>query len=198
MPGQSDYGTLDRRHQAERETAVYAVLASINIKRHRKTMSHEKTKRKTILNLQLHLWTSTSFVLSPLKSQRIWSTFSMRWPRRFCHFHFSSLCAPHVVSPRDLWLCVLPRWQFNVNVNHGELLILTCLGALVFICSLEELLSMRTVLMAATLLLAVHASSPSLRVPRMPTSSVRRSNVLACAASSKVAAISMVRIKDGL
>jgi len=26
-------------------------------------------------------------------------------------------CAPHVVSPRDLWLCVLPRWQFNVNVN---------------------------------------------------------------------------------
>ena len=27
------------------------------------------------------------------------------------------LCAFHVVSPRDLWLCVLPRWQFNVNVN---------------------------------------------------------------------------------
>ena len=26
-------------------------------------------------------------------------------------------CAFHVVSPRDLWLCVLPRWQFNVNVN---------------------------------------------------------------------------------
>jgi hypothetical protein len=26
-------------------------------------------------------------------------------------------CASHVVSPRDLWLCVLPRWQINVNVN---------------------------------------------------------------------------------
>jgi hypothetical protein len=24
--------------------------------------------------------------------------------------------ALHVVSPRDLWLCVLPRWQVNVNV----------------------------------------------------------------------------------
>jgi hypothetical protein len=24
--------------------------------------------------------------------------------------------ALHVVSPRDLWLCVLPRWQINVNV----------------------------------------------------------------------------------
>ena len=23
----------------------------------------------------------------------------------------------HVVSPRDLWLCVLPRWHFNVNVH---------------------------------------------------------------------------------
>lgn len=34
----------------------------------------------------------------------------------------------------------------------------------------------------ATLLLTVHASSPSLRVTHMPTSSVRRSNVLACAA----------------
>ena len=29
-----------------------------------------------------------------------------------------SLCAFHVVSPRDLWLCVLPRWQFNVNVSR--------------------------------------------------------------------------------
>jgi hypothetical protein len=29
----------------------------------------------------------------------------------------AALCAPHVVSPRDLWRCVLPRWQFNVNVN---------------------------------------------------------------------------------
>jgi hypothetical protein len=25
--------------------------------------------------------------------------------------------ALHVVSPRDLWSCVLPRWQFYVNVN---------------------------------------------------------------------------------
>jgi hypothetical protein len=29
----------------------------------------------------------------------------------------AALCASHVVSPRDLWLCVLPRWQINVNVN---------------------------------------------------------------------------------
>jgi hypothetical protein len=29
----------------------------------------------------------------------------------------AALCAPHAGSPRDLWLCVLPRWQFNVNVN---------------------------------------------------------------------------------
>ena len=123
MPGQSDYGTLDRRHQRPGRagngeiyrTAVYAVLASINIKRHRKTMSHEKTKRKTILHLQLHLWSSTSFRFS-LHSSLIWS-FSMPDGQDFCHFHFSSLCAPHVVSPRDLWLCVLPRWQFNVNVN---------------------------------------------------------------------------------
>ena len=27
-------------------------------------------------------------------------------------------CAFLVVSPRDLWLCVLPRWQFNVNVKR--------------------------------------------------------------------------------
>ena len=29
------------------------------------------------------------------------------------------LCASHVVSPRDLWLRVLPRWQLNVNVNES-------------------------------------------------------------------------------
>ena len=29
----------------------------------------------------------------------------------------AALCAPHDGSPRDLWLCVLPRWQINVNVN---------------------------------------------------------------------------------
>jgi len=27
---------------------------------------------------------------------------------------------PHVVSPRDLWLCVLPSWQINVNVNGSR------------------------------------------------------------------------------
>ena len=26
-------------------------------------------------------------------------------------------CALHGVSPRDRWLCVLPRWRMNVNVN---------------------------------------------------------------------------------
>ena len=27
------------------------------------------------------------------------------------------VCALHGVSPRDRWLCVLPRWLMNVNVN---------------------------------------------------------------------------------
>ena len=27
------------------------------------------------------------------------------------------VCALHGVSPRDRWLCVLPRWPINVNVN---------------------------------------------------------------------------------
>ena len=27
------------------------------------------------------------------------------------------VCALHGVSPRDRWLCVLPRWPMNVNVN---------------------------------------------------------------------------------
>ena len=29
----------------------------------------------------------------------------------------NSVCALHDVFPRDLWLCVLPGWQMNVNVN---------------------------------------------------------------------------------
>ena len=32
--------------------------------------------------------------------------FSNRRPKRYAVLD----------SPRDLWLCVLPRWQFNVNV----------------------------------------------------------------------------------
>jgi hypothetical protein len=32
------------------------------------------------------------------------------------------ICAPHGGSPRDLLLYVLPRWQFNVNVNVNVLL----------------------------------------------------------------------------
>jgi hypothetical protein len=31
--------------------------------------------------------------------------------------HGVYVCALHGVSPRDRWSCVLPRWQFNVNVN---------------------------------------------------------------------------------
>jgi hypothetical protein len=27
------------------------------------------------------------------------------------------VCALHGVSPRGRWLCVLPRWQLNVNEN---------------------------------------------------------------------------------
>ena len=30
---------------------------------------------------------------------------------------FCAVCALHDVSPRDRWLCVLPGWQLNVNVN---------------------------------------------------------------------------------
>ena len=29
----------------------------------------------------------------------------------------TAVCAFHGVSPRDRWLCVLPGWQLNVNVN---------------------------------------------------------------------------------
>ena len=35
----------------------------------------------------------------------------------------AALCAPHDGSPRDLWLCVLPRWQINVNVNEFRALL---------------------------------------------------------------------------
>jgi hypothetical protein len=35
----------------------------------------------------------------------------------------AALCALHVVSPRDLWSCVLPRWQVNVNVNFEFVLL---------------------------------------------------------------------------
>jgi hypothetical protein len=34
----------------------------------------------------------------------------------------AAFCAPHDGSPRDLWLCVSPRWPINVNVNTPELL----------------------------------------------------------------------------
>ena len=30
---------------------------------------------------------------------------------------WDQVCAFHGVSPRDRWLCVLPGWQMNVNVN---------------------------------------------------------------------------------
>ena len=33
---------------------------------------------------------------------------------------FCAVCALHGVSPRDRWLCVLPGWQMNVNVNGGQ------------------------------------------------------------------------------
>ena len=32
----------------------------------------------------------------------------------------NTVCALHGVSPRDRWLCVLPGWQMNVNVNGDE------------------------------------------------------------------------------
>ena len=104
MPGQSDYGTLDRRHEAEREqrrdinrTAVYAVLASINIKRHRKTMSHETTKRKTILHLNSTFGRSTSFVLSPLKSHLVFLD-AIGWPRLLSLPLLITLRPPRCVS----------------------------------------------------------------------------------------------------
>ena len=47
------------------------------------------------------------------------------------------VCALHGVSPRDRWLCVLPGWQMNVNVNvpgiaerHYSLLSVQCVLAL--------------------------------------------------------------------
>ena len=36
------------------------------------------------------------------------------------HAQNSPVCALHDVSlPRDRWLCVLPGWQLNVNVNEN-------------------------------------------------------------------------------
>jgi hypothetical protein len=120
MPGQSDYGTLDRRHQAERETARYIVLRSTQYWRVLILKDTAKPCRMKKRNVRpYYIYNSTfglALALFSLHSSLIWS-FSMPDGQDFCHFHFSSLCAPHVVSPRDLWLCVLPRWQFNVNVN---------------------------------------------------------------------------------
>ena len=44
-------------------------------------------------------------------------------PAHLCLSVFSCVlpvCTLHVVSPRDRWLCVLPRWRLNVNVNVKE------------------------------------------------------------------------------
>ena len=35
-------------------------------------------------------------------------------------YWFPEVCALHDVPPRDRWMCVLPGWQMNVNVN-GEM-----------------------------------------------------------------------------
>ena len=37
--------------------------------------------------------------------------------REFVVFGVILVCAFHGVSPRDRWLCVLPGWRMNVNVN---------------------------------------------------------------------------------
>ena len=41
------------------------------------------------------------------------------------------VCALHVVSPRDLWWCVLPRWQFFVYVNMNVSSFFTARNAVV-------------------------------------------------------------------
>ena len=48
-------------------------------------------------------------------------------PLRLVHA-CTRLCAPHGGSPRDLWLCVLPRWQINVNVyaRVARLILIDC------------------------------------------------------------------------
>ena len=42
--------------------------------------------------------------------------------------HGVYVCALHGVSPRDRWSCVLPRWQFNVNVNVNSCLVHGSIG----------------------------------------------------------------------
>ena len=39
---------------------------------------------------------------------------------------FCAVCALRDVSPRDRWLCVLPGWQMNVNVNVNVVLAAIC------------------------------------------------------------------------
>ena len=95
MPGQSDYGTFDRRHQAERETARYIVLRSTQYWRVlilKDTAKPCRMKKRNVrpylillgtsttpptsthrsrLRVDVELWSSTSFVLSPLKSHLV-------------------------------------------------------------------------------------------------------------------------------
>ena len=44
----------------------------------------------------------------------IFSLYINRRNKSLPHTHQGQTC---FTSPRDLWLCVLPRWQFNVNVK---------------------------------------------------------------------------------
>jgi len=61
---------------------------------------------QTVFSEQLEFTLLTPNFLSSHSSDRSHSSLSTE-----------KLCALRVVSPRDRWSCVLPRWQFNVNVN---------------------------------------------------------------------------------
>jgi hypothetical protein len=41
----------------------------------------------------------------------VWTVFVCGARVSVCVCVRAALCAPHVVSPRDLWRCVLPRWH---------------------------------------------------------------------------------------
>ena len=54
---------------------------------------------------------------SPPNQSEEKSTREERSSPKFGFLNFVTDCALHGVSPRDRWLCVLPRWRINVNVS---------------------------------------------------------------------------------
>jgi hypothetical protein len=102
MPGQSDYGTLDRRHQAERETARYIVLRSTQYWRVLILKDTAKPCRMKKRNVRpYYIYNSTfglALALFSLHSSLIWSFSTARWPRLLSLPLLITLRPPRCVS----------------------------------------------------------------------------------------------------